>query len=62
MKMTYIQPQTVVIKTELNNTLLTTSNPGASVDMSDAGVAPGDFEVHENKGWDIWDNEDASEE
>ena len=62
MKMTYIQPQTVVIKTELNNTLLTTSNPGASVDMSDAGVAPGLFESHEDKGWDIWGNEDASEE
>ena len=58
MKMTYIQPQTVVIKTELNNTLLTTSNPGVSVDKSADGVAPGAFEVHEDNGWDIWSTED----
>ena len=59
---TYIKPQTKVV--ELRTFQLMASSPG----IGDGKSVGNDFNsndvtyTHEDKGWDIWGNEDASEE
>ena len=60
MKKTYITPATVVVMTMQEQPIagsLTTSHATFYNEGAD-GAAMG----REDKGWDIWDNEDASEE
>ena len=60
MKKTYITPATVVVMTMQEQPIagsLTTS-PATFYDEGAEGAAMG----RENNGWDIWSNEDASEE
>ena len=60
MKKTYITPATVVVMTMQEQPIagsLTTSH-ATFYDGDAEGAAMG----HEDKGWDIWGNEDASEE
>ena len=59
---TYIKPQTKVV--ELRTFQLMASSPG----IGDGNSVGNEYDsgdvtyTHEDKGWDIWDNEDASEE
>ena len=59
---TYIKPQTKVV--ELRTFQLMASSPG----IGNGNSVGNEYDsndvtyTHENKGWDIWGNEDASEE
>ena len=59
MKKTYISPVSKVVRVGVAQMMATspgvTLNSGGSVDAASV-------DVHEDNGWDIWDNEDASEE
>ena len=59
MKKTYISPASKVVRVGVAQMMAAspgvTINPGGSVDANEV-------DVREDNGWDIWSNEDASEE
>ena len=59
MKKTYISPASKVVKVGVAQIMA--ASPGVTMN-SGGSVNAANVEVHENNGWDIWDNEDASEE
>lgn len=59
MKKTYISPASKVVKVGVAQIMA--ASPGVTMN-SGGSVNANEVEVHEDKGWDIWDNEDASEE
>ena len=59
MKKTYISPVSKVVRVGVAQMMAT--SPGVTMNSS-GRVDAASVDVHEDKGWDIWDNEDASEE
>ena len=59
MKKTYISPASKVVRVGVAQMMAT--SPGVTIN-SGGSVDAANVEVHEDNGWDIWDNEDASEE
>ena len=59
MKKTYISPVSKVVRVGVAQMMAT--SPGVTIN-SGGSVDAANVEVHEDNGWDIWDNEDASEE
>ena len=60
MKKTYISPVSKVVRVGVAQ-MMATSSPGVTIN-SGGSVNANEVDVRENNGWDIWDNEDASEE
>ena len=58
MKKTYISPASKVVKVGVAQIMA--ASPGVTINSGD-NVDAANVEVHEDNGWDIWDNEDASE-
>ena len=58
MKKTYISPASKVVKVGVAQIMA--ASPGVTMN-SGGSVNAANVEVHENNGWDIWSNEDASE-
>lgn len=58
MKKTYISPVSKVVRVGVAQMMAT--SPGVTINSGDS-VDAANVEVHEDNGWDIWDNEDASE-
>ena len=59
MKKTYISPASKVVRVGVAQ-MMAASSPGVTMN-SGGSVNANEVEVHEDNGWDIWDNEDASE-
>ena len=57
MKKAYIVPNTKAFVMHANENVMVTS-----IGVGTTGVNGNEALVHENNDWDIWDNEDASEE
>ena len=57
MKKNYMKPQMMVVMME-QNLPIANSDPQASIDKSDPGIAPGSFDTKGRGSWDIWDEED----
>ena len=60
MKKTYISPVSKVVRVGVAQ-MMATSSPGVTLNSGDS-VDAASVDVREDKGWDIWGNEDASEE
>ena len=58
MKKTYISPVSKVVRVGVAQMMAT--SPGVTINSGDS-VDAASVDVHEDNGWDIWDNEDASE-
>ena len=58
MKKAYIAPNTKAFVMHANENVMVTSTIGVGTDGVNGNAAL----VHEDNDWDIWDNEDASEE
>ena len=52
-----MKPQMMVVMME-QNLPIANSDPQASIDKSDPGIAPGSFDTKGRGSWDIWDEED----
>ena len=59
MKKTYISPASKVVRVGVAQIMA--ASPGVTLN-SGGSVDAASVDVHEDNGWDIWDNEDASEE
>lgn len=59
MKKTYISPVSKVVRVGVAQMMAT--SPGVTMNSGNT-VNAADVDVHEDNGWDIWGNEDASEE
>ena len=59
MKKTYNSPISKVVRVGVAQMMAT--SPGVTIN-SGGSVDAASVDVRENNGWDIWDNEDASEE
>ena len=59
MKKTYINPVSKVVRVGVAQ-MMAISSPGVTIN-SGGSVNANEVDVRENNGWDIWDNEDASE-
>ena len=59
MKKTYISPASKVVRVGVAQIMAT--SPGVTMN-SGGSVNANEVDVREDNGWDIWDNEDASEE
>ena len=58
MKKTYINPVSKVVRVGVAQMMAT--SPGVTMN-SGGSVNANEVDVREDNGWDIWDNEDASE-
>ena len=59
MKKTYISPVSKVVRVGVAQ-MMAASSPGVTMN-SGGSVNANEVDVREDNGWDIWDNEDASE-
>lgn len=60
MKKTYISPVSKVVRVGVAQ-MMATSLPGVTMNSGNNTVNANEVDVREDNGWDIWDNEDASE-
>ncbi len=57
MKKTYIQPAETVVRLMHRQNILVVSNPTATVDVTDDGIAPGNFGTKGVSDVNVWDSE-----
>ncbi len=57
MKKTYISPSFVMVQLNLSNVILVGSDPTATVDVTDDGIAPGSFGTKGVSDVNVWDSE-----